>query len=637
MRTAFQERVDEEFLRLVAAENGGRLPPDLLVNGRPRYVGFGPEDAHYREVWVRARRNVCGSPAREGQAGSSQYCDAVPTPPPKPSKPRPCGLDYLRLKCGHAERTFEMVVGREVRAVVNDRLVDDRVLEVVCGWSFFPDTISCEVAPTRGPCAEEHRNKVFDLVPDPDGVVPRQSGNKLQFTARSKNLLQILRERPFSLIWPEDAPTAEYRLWTRTCENDINVNVVAYPDVQWTVQFTVGIGERKSTHNYYNAGEQADWNDGKGEKYQAYTASKREVKGRFHFEGKVGCRWDGTPHDLTHTFKSYIDGGMRAVNVCKEIADTVGPRLRQLGGSKLTVNWPMFTVGGKWGWEEVPKSPSCGYAYDVFFKADPFIGLQAKIDILLWLCNAVPGVGPFLARLKYKYGEEDDNNNYNLKIDLTVSGALFAEFHYKKPADRDKVTPQGKAGGKIGFQVEANIKVERKLAFKFVMMRFGSVTAGVAVKGGAKAEISPYLKADVDKQGPYYQGVVEFNGLSFYGSFAVSWNRKVKPVEPVVMSNAKVVKGPLDPPDPKPGDPKEKWDKYFKEEDEKKARKAEEQKQRDEAVAKGERNPDPADKVDLLGVHKAWETIKGYEWKGEKVVIPPAKWWQGEKGRFLNR
>src|SRR5262249_49329093 len=155
--------------------------------------------------------------------------------------------------------------------------------------------------------------------------------------------------------------------------------------------------------------------------------SYKDTKSKFKFEGKIGVLCDGVNYDITGQLKRYIDQGTRAINACKQVADWMGTRLQALGGSKLTVNLPMAGISGKWGWEEIAGSPKCGYAYEIGFKIDPVIGLSLKVDILLALCNLIPGLGVALARWKYMKGDYDEDNAKNVCIDLTISGSIFTE------------------------------------------------------------------------------------------------------------------------------------------------------------------------------------------------------------------
>src|SRR5262249_53567645 len=152
-----------------------------------------------------------------------------------------------------------------------------------------------------------------------------------------------------------------------------------------------------------------------------YAGSKREVKGHFQLGGILEVTWNGHVFDLIGQLKRYFDQGKRAVNVAKDFAEWIGPRLQALGGCKLTFFWPMISVTGQWGWEEVKESPRAGFAGSLTIGINPLIGVEAKVDLLLAACNAMPGLAAALTRWKYFWGEDDENNSKNLCLDLTLT------------------------------------------------------------------------------------------------------------------------------------------------------------------------------------------------------------------------
>lgn len=631
---SLSDRVTDEFLAEIRAENGGKLPSDLIdpKTGEPRPLTRRHRDAAYRRRWLRIRRRLLDSQARPQTAGSSQHCDV--TPPPQPAPASRCRHEKLLIRCKHAERVASTSVGetlQDLKTLVTPGKEGRHfeyeapnettsTFEVVCGFWMNPDKLRARTTFPKGPCKEFHKKRVFDLWPDPDRAADGQRDDEIDFKVRSRNLLQVLQDNPLALLWPEWIAAERYQLSALTCENKHAVEILAYPDLQWSVGVAFGLGDSKSTHGYYNMGQVET--PGMGDeklKYQGYTASKREVGGRFKFEGKVAVLCDGVNYDITAQYKKYIDQGTRLINVAKDVADYMGPRLQSLGGSKLTVNWPMVSLGGKWGWEEIPDKPKCGYAYEVGVKADPVIGLSLKVDVLLALCNVIPGLGAALARWKYMKGDYNEDNTKNLSVDLTVSGSIFVEAKYKKSASKDKAEVQGKAGGKIGLQLEANFKFEKKYACKWFVVFAGSsnekqpgISVGAAFKAGGKAEISPYWKFGVDGDlGPYHQWVLEFSGLSVYASAGATLNTKIKPRDPDIIKNGKYVKGPTadsqrkDPLPPLGPD----TSRYPV---------------RDPEPPKEPMRPDEGGTLGQHEVHEA--ALDGNLFKAEKVLIPPAKW-----------
>src|SRR5262249_22645629 len=101
------------------------------------------------------------------------------------------------------------------------------------------DRIFCKAGVAKGPCRGQHRGKIFDLDPDLDGDLRRQKPDAFEFEVRSPSLLEILKEDPWSFLWPAHPPTRTYELAVNTCGNVHHVTVVAYPDIKWTAGFTI--------------------------------------------------------------------------------------------------------------------------------------------------------------------------------------------------------------------------------------------------------------------------------------------------------------------------------------------------------------------------------------------------------------
>jgi hypothetical protein len=511
------EEVDIEFYRQYVAKFND-IPPYLYESyyhpkrksNKLRNGPFGDLQGSFEQkLWDEIYRQKKASRAMQRYLGCiSAGCKAKP--PPVSPLAKHCLHESLVIQCKHnGDRHYELRLPGDPSQASGPAAT---VLEVVGGCRSTEDVISCAVVLKKGPCAE-HKNRVFDLDPhftlpdvfgDSDDII-KLSDKELQFKARALSMWPILWRNPGTFFWPAKPPTRRYLIVTNTCGQRLQAAVVVYPDIRWTVSLGVAFRERKEDQKQMFAD----------------MGSKRIVDKKYQLTAQVSCKSDKKTLNLTPAFRHYTDDAFRCINMGQWIADSIAPRLKEIGGVKVTLNWPVLGLSGSWGWQEIPKSPRCGFCYNVSLLADPLFGASGSVDILTWLLRMGGPIGEMINKVRFRLAEVDPDNTAGLGITLTLGGRVFGQFDYNKAAADPQGSCTGRLSGAVTLQLEAFIKAELEIKSLFV-------SAGAAAKVGGKAEVVASLEPGVDEHGTYLTGYVDFTGLKVYAAVAFTGLKKIK-------------------------------------------------------------------------------------------------------------
>ncbi|WP_428034727.1 LysM peptidoglycan-binding domain-containing protein [Amphritea sp.] len=146
---------------------------------------------------------------------------------------------------------------------------------------------------------------------------------------------------------------------------------------------------------------------------------------------------------------------------------------------------------------------------------DPLIGMTINIDILGWAITAIPGIGPFLSKVK-GYAQE---KGVVLAIILSAENKVFGKLSWEKKLNGDwelnSTENKNEIGGSVLLKLEG--KAEMEVETFIVEVKAGAkILAASAKKSSEGCGLIAKVKPGIKDCKPYFDGEIEFTGLSIY-------------------------------------------------------------------------------------------------------------------------
>ncbi len=146
---------------------------------------------------------------------------------------------------------------------------------------------------------------------------------------------------------------------------------------------------------------------------------------------------------------------------------------------------------------------------------DPLIGMSIDIDILGWAITAIPGIGPFLSKVK-GYAQE---KGIVLAIILSAKNKVFGKLSWEKKLNGDwelnSTAKTNEIGGSVLLKLEG--KAEMEVETFLVEVKAGAkILAASAKKSSEGCGLIAKVKPGIKDSKPHFDGEIEFTGLSIY-------------------------------------------------------------------------------------------------------------------------
>jgi hypothetical protein len=399
------------------------------------------------------------------------------------TKPPPCEHCDLIVACEHNGRNIKLSSKGENAMTM---------LEIVAGPQKSPDKISCNTNIMKGPCAEKHKNKVFDFSEQTPAPLVK-TDNQLQFNANSF-AIDFWKDGWLNFLWPDKPNTKTYEVNVHTCEGvPLTAYVRAYPDIHWYA------GARFHINTTTNS--------------QLSNPSPYSHTQKFAPEGYFKYEQDGGADklDLVLSKKQEWQTFFTILNTIDEIEEFTRNQVTNAVGASVDFEMA-FGLEGDWAWQEVPDKPTCEYVFSIGFVADPLLGITVTLDVtnvLIQNCFNVlfPGLGTALVKGKNAAEKGVAGNKIEAKIELSINGKIEGELKFDKPLEK-KLEAHGKITGKIEAKLEG--KLEGTVHVLMI-----NVSAGAKISATAGWEGS--IKAKADSTTPCYTGPIGFTGLIISG------------------------------------------------------------------------------------------------------------------------
>ena len=520
---AFYRKVDQAFYDEVKRQNGGVLPPNLQdANGNPRKLTMSPADRAYRQKWKviaagmrsslavphKAVKSACvpcaakaaaakippillpskktGKPVKVGTP-AEVATGASQDSPGKAEKQTevPCKNATLTIACNHPKRNFKLQLpAAEVGpdgGVTQFEVIDDG-----------DEKITCTTKILAGPCGEIHKGRVFDI--DPGDSVQSRSDSSLIFRANHDPSLQLYS---FSQLFsPSEARNPQsFSIRTQTCqqEESLSATVLVYPQLDWDIDISLGLSGQGSVKD-----EDVPTEDRSSE---------------LDFSGSVSVTVVGSKKEFGAEIKHDLNQALKFADLAAQTAEFLWSAADDIGGVEVEFDYPALSFSGTWGWREIEGTPKCGYGCDWKVGFSPLVGASVKVDILSFLITKIPAVGQVIERIR-----KSVENVAQISVFFEVEGTVDGTFDYSKAAG-EVGDASGQLGGKLEFTLEGLIQTKE---FRWLCFH-----AGGEAKLGGHASFSGEISAGADGEGAYYQGSLDFDGLSIYavlaGGIGFSW------------------------------------------------------------------------------------------------------------------
>jgi outer membrane protein OmpA-like peptidoglycan-associated protein len=405
----------------------------------------------------------------------------------------------------------------------------------------------------RTPAHDNQKVKVIELTTDKHDINPKYEltikGEQIETEVYSD--LSKLEIIPLQYIWPILNPPNKFLYYINSCRYFSNperatIAIVAYSDIKWDFHFFLNMSEKLSVK----------WQKLSPKQHEAMQkqagrigAEKRWEYTKIDFGVVLEANWNksgatyGGHYDATLKYSEKIKWLFNVFASLKElskaITDTTKGTVKKLPmGLSISMLQPNFCLGAEWqlqrGQRELKKINEIGTEIKFYFKADPLIGLEVKIDLL---DAAVQGVAGFLtggaANLAAKkvfddfrdWMSEEEGSVFSGKmyIDLIITGTIQGETNLTINTKSDQNIANAKLGATLKAEIDAGVEVRGKITVMGV-----EAFADGKVKATGTASVTFGHNLNYDERGLNYRPELKFDGLKVKFIFKVEVGVSVK-------------------------------------------------------------------------------------------------------------
>jgi len=396
----------------------------------------------------------------------------------KPVRSDICRVDGFTLSGAERKEGYRFRIPGDVKAP------GGKARYQIIGGAKKGGTVTVQTEIGAGPC-EKHKNKLISISHSDTKL--GDAGGDFSLPCHSDyGLDQKLRQ----LIWPYPAKTRETRVRLSACDSlrPSEATVEVFPDLQWEASIKAGY----STTIERKAGKRR----------------KTKAEGKFGVEGEISVESEETSKGVSVSFEREINTALDTLNTAKTMVEHVAEAIDYIGGVELEFTWPTFVLEGSWGYEEQDDGPLVEYKYDVGVGFSPLFGVMGRVDILEVLCQLVPALGAFIAKVKRRIAKGVGNETLGAKgvlacwlsADATIGGMLHFVGSDMKPKP-----VEGKVEGEIELKIQPEVSVELHL----IIIDFEA-----GIEGYAKTVLTGSLTGVFEQQVLCVEGEFVWSGLT---------------------------------------------------------------------------------------------------------------------------
>ncbi|KAF2326130.1 hypothetical protein [Flavobacterium nitrogenifigens] len=352
------------------------------------------------------------------------------------------------------------------------------------------------------------------------------------------NLIEKTSLKMLEYIWPvsmRDDNNHALELRALSCRYDKRINVIAYPDVKWTLDFRFGMkGPEQLTHTNLPTYPRNSDKEKVEEKPQSrhsdsfekaqkagqintYGMAKRENGMELEFQLVLKAEYNkGEEIELAEKYAQKIKKFLELLLLLKEGLDTLtnidkinsGHKRAVKGLGKFlkspivgTIDYPAISVGAKW--QAAIKDDTNEIYTDgkIVLRFNPLLKGDVSLDIIAAI-SYVPAFGQVVKAIEIALNTAGAELNFM----LTIFGQVNVEFEY---ALAEKGGSNLNLNGELGLKLVLSGKVKVNLnAIIF------SVNGEIQAEAYAVTSIKPKASIGHDNKGTFVEAKCDFMGIN---------------------------------------------------------------------------------------------------------------------------
>lgn len=397
--------------------------------------------------------------------------------------------------------------------------------------------------------SNDHKKSTISILKTPENYqITKNDGKTLNFKAAfnyhpsNDNLIEKTSLKMFEYIWPvslRDDNNHALELRALSCRHDKRINIIAYPDVKWTLDFRFGMkGPEQLTHTNLptyprNANEeesekkpQSRYSDSfekakKAGRINTYGMEKRANGMDLEFQLVLKAEYNkGEEIELAEKYAQKIKKFLELLLSLKEGLDTLtnidkinsGHKSTVKGLGKIlkspiigTIDYPALSVGGKW---QVAIKDETNEVYTdgkLVLRFNPLLKGDVSLDIIAAV-SYVPAFGQAVKAIEIALNTAGAELNFM----LTIFGQVNVEFEY---ALAEKGGSNLNLNGELGIKLVLSAKVKKDFSAVIFERTVGFKTE-LSAEGSIVTSIKPKASIGHDKKGTFVEAKCDFMGIN---------------------------------------------------------------------------------------------------------------------------
>ncbi len=445
-----------------------------------------------------------GSPApvAESKSPASALVQGAASPSAKeaaPTKSDTCEIEKVEYSCEHVgerKKTLVLPADRSQKAPAN-------LIEVVGGPKGHGDNIKTVIAMKKPRCGV-HKSQAL-VVRGPSGTITRAEETS---TIEAAYGSIVIEGRFLELLWPWSMRPVDYTFSPAACSTHATqATIRVFPAIKPSLKLLLALNG-KALEDRMDKRVTAARTKGSVEKRgrPAHTEWKFELKGK--------VKYGSHAVEIGAEYKSKVEQWATFNRLIKRAIDTFCEYFFKFTGVTVLPEFPNLSLEYEGEFKEIDGSHKVGAEWSALLKADPFLGLTAKIELFDVMIKAL-GKTPLkvLAVALEKIRAFAKKHDQKLELYLSFSGVIAGEIGAKKKANLAKAKPYGMVEGKVTAKFAA-------------VAAFGGSKWGVSFEVGAdisaETGISAKLMGDNDTKGMFLKGKMAIAACQFKYSFYAS-------------------------------------------------------------------------------------------------------------------
>ncbi len=393
--------------------------------------------------------------------------------------------------------------------------------------------------------SNSHEKASISILKTPENYqITKNDGKALNFKAAfnyhpsNDNLIEMTSLKMLEYIWPislRDDNNHALELRASSCRYDKAINIIAYPDVKWALDFRFGMkGPEQYTHTnlptYPRNGDeekaekkpQSRHSDSfekakKAGRINTYGMEKRANGMELEFQLVLKAEYNkGEEIELADKYAQKIKKFLELLLSLKEGLDSLtnidkvnaGHKSAVKGIGKFlkspiigTIDYPAISVGAKWQAAIKDETNEVYTDGKIFLRFNPLLKGDISLDIIA-AASYVPAFGQAVKAIEIALNTAGAELNFL----FTIFGQVNLEFEY---ALAEKGGSNLNLNGELGLKLTLSGKV--KVNFSAVIF---SVNGEIQAEASAVSSVKPKASIGHDKNGTFIEAKCDFMGIN---------------------------------------------------------------------------------------------------------------------------